>query len=325
MDAASPDKMALFVGDLDDPWVMEIVEAISRIVVVNTIMADDAFPVRIWEDDEAPPLVILHRSRLSSSDLARIAGWRQTSSSNHLPPIILCYSPYMRNGTLERCSQVVDRMVPEATAIDILPRHILHFLDETRVTQSVRMRGRLPVEARSNDHELRSTLVEACSAAGFSASESPEPSLETDVRTELAQFPKIPPRVTLWDVPVLESGWPQAMKRLSWSGPVIALMGFADRANVALARASGAAACLELPFDLDDLAFVLDRIGQELANDRSLSKQEAARAESPHLLPPPPASRTSRGRRAIRERGFMMPLWSDEEAPPRIDPDLTAE
>ena len=58
---------------------------------------------------------------------------------------------------------------------------------------------------------------------------------------------------------------------------MVALLGFADRATVGQARAHGASACLELPFDLADLVFVLDRLA-------------APRIEPAHEVPPPPAA-----------------------------------
>jgi hypothetical protein len=324
MDGSASDKTVLFAGDLDDPWVTLIVESISRVAVVKRVMTRDAIPVRLWDANQAPQLLVLHRSRLSPADIARIADWAQAPCSKHIPPRILCYGPYVLYGALERCSQLVDRMLPEASAIDILPRHVLHLLDANPVGEEAPARGRLSVDVRSSDYELRSALIDACSAFGFAAEKGPNSSAEIVGEAELAHTLKPPPRVAVWDVPVLETGWPEEMKRMSRFGPVVALLGFADRANVGLARASGASACLGTPFDLDDLVFVLDRIGQELAHDRSLANQESARAESPHVLPPPPASRASRGRRAIRGRESTIPLWSNEGTAPRMNPDRSS-
>ena len=50
-------------------------------------------------------------------------------------------------------------------------------------------------------------------------------------------------------------------------GPVVALMGFADRKAVALARSKGAFACLELPLNLDDLIDVIDRFSRIAATE----------------------------------------------------------
>jgi hypothetical protein len=117
----------------------------------------------------------------------------------------------------------------------------------------------------STNYELRSVLAEACEAAGFAA----EP---------VRDWSEASPRgLALWDVPVLEPGWPDQLARRSRLGPVVALIGFPDRALVTEARAQGASACLELPCGLGDLAGVLDRL-------------VPGRGEPPHDVPPPPAA-----------------------------------
>ncbi|MEJ7639102.1 MAG: hypothetical protein WKF75_14300 [Singulisphaera sp.] len=70
---------------------------------------------------------------------------------------------------------------------------------------------------------------------------------------------------------------------------MVALLGFADRATVGQARAHGASACLELPYDLADLVFVLDRLA-------------ASRAVPAHEVPPPPAAARRRHDLAGRRR-----------------------
>ena len=83
----------------------------------------------------------------------------------------------------------------------------------------------------------------------------------TDTQRGRPAAPSSSERVlTIWDVPVLEPGWPEQLERRArLTGPLIALFGFADRASVGLARARGAEACLELPFEIDDVLFLIDR------------------------------------------------------------------
>ncbi|HWE38312.1 MAG TPA: hypothetical protein VG406_17200, partial [Isosphaeraceae bacterium] len=81
-----------------------------------------------------------------------------------------------------------------------------------------------------------------------------------------------------WDVPVLDPRWPERMARRARTASVVALLAFADRETVATARRAGAAACLEWPCELDDLAHVLDRIAA------------GPRADAGHALPPAPAA-----------------------------------
>jgi hypothetical protein len=323
MDGDSANRTIWFVGDVDDPWVDSIQGSISNLGVVQTVRVQGAIPARLFDPAQPPRIVVLHRSRLSHADVCRIEGWREQAPSNQLPRIILCFSPYVRYAELERCSQLVELVIPEGTAVDTLPRHILRLLDDRReMAQGLRC-GPIHVDVVSSDHELRGVLREACSTAGLEPSVSPELDTGQDRRAGLADSSPEPPTVTLWDVPVLDPRWPELMERRSRVGPVIAVLGFADRVTVGLARASGAAACLGLPFDLDDLIYLLDRITRTLRSERSIPILTPGRVEHPHAVPPRPASLSSRGRSAIRERGPRRTLWSEEEATPRIEPETT--
>ena len=107
---------------------------------------------------------------------------------------------------------------------------------------------------------MSSVAVEACERAGYRTRRIDDLLIEPNSLGRPAQSAGSERVLTIWDVPVLEPGWPdQLERRARLTGPVIALLGFADRASVTLARARGAAACLELPFDLDDLLYLIDR------------------------------------------------------------------
>ena len=117
--------------------------------------------------------------------------------------------------------------------------------------------------------------------------------------------------LTIWDVPLLEPDWSQRLERRSRAnGPVIALFGFADRETVTLAKACGAIACLELPYDVDDLIDVIDRAARTLSPERW---PIPVRVEQPHRLPPPPR----RGRIASERPAAATP-WSDRDRKPRV-------
>jgi hypothetical protein len=118
-------------------------------------------------------------------------------------------------------------------------------------------------------------LVDASKSAGYLVEAVVEPD---DSSTNL---------VTAWDVPVLEPGWTERLERLARSRPVVALLGFADRENVTLARRAGAGACLDLPCDLVDFVGVLDKL-------------TAIRHDQAHELPPTPSAKRSS---AIRKTG----------------------
>src|SRR5262249_22843902 len=107
-------------------------------------------------------------------------------------------------------------------------------------------------------------------------------------------------------------GWSERLNRYaSANGPVIALVGFADRAIVTEAKSNGAVACLELPYNLDDLVDLIDR------TDRSLPPEAwplPARAEAPHALPPRP-----RRARRHHESSMAVPPWSESDRAPKLN------
>ena len=87
-----------------------------------------------------------------------------------------------------------------------------------------------------------------------------------------------------------------ALARRVRVGPVVALIGFADRSLVAEAKGAGASAVLDLPFDLADLAAALDRLPLP-------SPARPTRNEPGHPTPPRPASRASAAAKRLAEPG----------------------
>jgi hypothetical protein len=267
------DRPVWFVGDLDDPWVASLADALpsgTRLFNVAGTLAGD-WPEAVLENAPSPRVVVLHRPALSPSDAERLERLRPAASARApggpgpAPRIILCFGPYVRHADLERwlARGTIDAIVPEATARDTLGRHL--FAGETDGVLRRRGGPRPAVAVVSAHFELRSTLADACEALGYPA----EPLADwAEVRTA---------GPALWDVPVLEHGWTADLARRAGLGSVAVLLGFASRQLVGQARAHGAAACLELPYDLLDLGHVLDRI-------------TAPRGDPPHTVPPPPAA-----------------------------------
>ena len=180
--------------------------------------------------------------------------------------IVLCLGPYARHVDLERWAPLVDVVVPEATARETVARHLGP--GATASPAPPRKPGRRVAVVSSNG-ALRQTIAEAVEAAGYAVAPA------RDWQDAPASGPAV------WDVPVLEDGWDGELERRSRRGPVIALLGFADRRFVTLAAKAGACACLELPFDLVDLTAALDRLPSNTI------------AQLPHSTPPPPAGRRS--------------------------------
>ncbi len=315
MDATGP--TIRFVGDLGDPWVMEILGSISDLSEVHAVMCVGDVPDRLFEPDQPPRLLIVHRTRLSQADAARIEQWRSVPRVNALPRVILCFSPYVRYAELERCSRGVDLAISEATAVETLSRHVSCLLERRdEPPRAAPAADCLPVQVISSNHELRAVLSEICLAEGFKVSSGREFTAQWQGRAAGADR-AANQMLTLWDIPVLVADWPRLLEERTKLGPVVALLGFADRATVGQARASGAAGCLDLPLDVNDLVHVIERVNRKLRSDSSTKFE--GRIEPAHAVPPGPVSRAKRGRAAIRQQETRPPLWSEDEAASTIN------
>lgn len=271
-----PDRLTSncwFAGDLGDPWVVAIADALPRDTFRLDCPADlpETWPI----DRPTPEVLVLHRSTLSPIDAQRVT--RLKSRADRTPRVVLCVGPHARYVDVERWSRLVDVLLPEATAGESVARHALE------IARAARPPG-LPsprVAVISANHEWRATLTDAARLGGF-------------VVEPVSRPLEAPPGVAVaWDVPVLEADWPDRLASLATFGPVIALLGFADRATVTLARARGASACLDMPCDIGDFLAALDRVA-------------TFRRDPPHSAPPPPRTMRpapARGDGIVRKPG----------------------
>ena len=228
-----------FAGDLGDPWVAGIARALSGFDLVPCEEPGGGLPRRAFEPDAGLKILVMHRSRLSPADVARLEELRRELGPAAWPRIILCVSPYVR------------------------------YADRSR-------RGATPVEVVSSDYELRRVLREAAAHAGYRATDAAALAVGPEAAAGRA--------LTVWDVPVLEPRWEERLERRCRLGPVLALLGFADRAAVAQARDAGASACLDLPCALDDLIDALDRMAKGFVRPRAEPAHAAiARGARPRL------------------------------------------
>jgi hypothetical protein len=258
-------------------------------------------------------VIVLHRNHLTRQDAQRLAGWRDPQGAQPAPALILCVSPYVRYEELERWSRLVELVLWEATAGDVLPGHIGRLMNEGQGRgRSAVDPAAVRIEVAGGELELCLALVEACRAAGYRAEAIDDRQIGEGPRSRAAAGSTTQRVVTIWEVPVLEPGWTHRLeRRVRQTGPVIALAGFADRATAASARASGAAACLDLPCNLDDLLGAIERTVRSTPAD---AWPVPARLEPPHALPPP------RHRAARRANHPPAALWPDRGPLPRIPP-----
>ncbi len=275
--ADGPD--ALFVGDLDDPWVVEISDSLPESTVRLSVVGD--LP-EVWPAGAASArTLILHRPIFSIADVRRL---RADKRAGLFPRLVLCVGPHVRYAQLEPWSELADAILPEATASETLARHLRTGLK--RIGPVVQNRQAEIIVVGTN-FELAEMLRSSSQEMGYATRYVPD-------------WDDCPSgQITLWDVPVLEPDWPDILTVQSAERPIVALIGLAERAEVTLARSSGAAACLNLPCDPDDLGHVLDRLsrGHESRGDTQRARLDA-----------------TFGRRAVRPT----PTWPVPRDRPRI-------
>ena len=299
-----------FIGDLGDPWIAEIAESIASVRSIRRLDCPGSLPTYPFETTRPPRLIILHRHHLGHEDVVRLMDWRLPQGASDPPAVFLCVSPYVRYVELERVSRLVELVVSEGTAAEVLPRHVVRLLDGSDRGSPPAAAMGVRIEVACGNDELSRALVEACGVAGYRAEPVDDQEIGGILRGR--HRPTTMERVlTIWEVPVLEPGWAE---RLEWralrTGPIIALAGFADRAIVAQARAAGAIACLELPCDLEDVFYAIERAVQ---STDPKSWPVPSRVEPPHALPP-------RSHQQTRRRGnpAVASPWSDRGPLPKI-------
>lgn len=267
-----------FLGDLNDPWVAEIADALPGVTSRTDCPGD--LPETAFGPSAPGPagVLVLHRSALGRHDVGRLKALRSARTPS--PRVVLCYGPYVRYDDLIRWGHLFDVALPEATARDAIARHVA---EEPTSLRRFQAKAGSRVSIVSSNVPLRQMLCDACEAFGYTVASAPDWSSA------------LPGGPAVWDVPLLDPQWPDALARRARLGPVIALIGFADRGLVAEARERGAAVCLEVPLDLADLAIALQR-ADENGKDQS-------RSQPAHEVPPSPAaSRVGPARRAVANR-----------------------
>jgi hypothetical protein len=268
-----------FVGDIDDPWVAAVADALTppspAPFTVRRFSCPGDLSDGLLDAPRPPDVLVLHRAVLTRHDAERLARFRAARTPP--PRVVLCFGPYVRHGDLERWAPLFEAAVPEATAVETIARHLGPGAEAAGRPAGTSARPDAAVAVVSTNAALRQTLAEAVEALGYTAAPA----------RDWLDAPPAGPAV--WDVPVLEPDWPQVLARRCRLGPVVALLGFADRALVAEARARGASACLELPYDLADLAAALGRL--PATAPAPIAPAVSLRNEPPHPTPPAPAAR----------------------------------
>lgn len=289
-----------FSGDMGDPWVVDIAAALADFRLIPCEGEGRGIPSRPFDPSDPAKALVLHRSRLSPVDVERLVELRRELGAERWPKIAVCVGPYARYAEVERVTNLVECVLPEATARETLPRRLAMMLGAP-ADRPARPDGEAPVvDIVSANFDLRRVLAEACLRAGYRAVES-STLADSHHRADA-------PALTVWDVPVLEPRWTECLEKRSRTGPVVALLGFADRDLVTLARKSGASACLDKLFIVDDLIYVLDRL------TAGPPAPSPVRFQTPHATPPPPVGRARREAARGARRDASARLKLDDEA-----------
>lgn len=238
----------IFAGDRSDPIVANLLGAIDP-QTTSTVVVD-------WpEGDRAPEdllshlgssdtlrLVVVHRRSLSVAELSVLGQIRKAiDACTAKPRFELIAGDLVRYADLQIASPLVDRIVTEAVSAEV------YGAKEHRVAPDVTSGA--PVGILTTNRPLGETLREACDAFGF--------------RPEILSGwsdPAVPREALLiWDVPLLSDRWEVRLRDQSRLRPILTLLGLADRTIVERARSAGAVACLDLPFEYEDLRNSLAR------------------------------------------------------------------
>lgn len=238
----------MFLGDLDDPWVAAIAARLPQSATRVCVAGD--LPERWPASPQSFSTIVVHRRYLGEQDALRLKRLRKDDWPN--ARVILCHGPFDRYAVLQKASTLVDALLSEAIAADVIGRYVDSPRSATPGTES-----RPNVAVVSKSYELREALADGCRARGFASFGT-------------GNWSEVPNRaVAVWDAPTLETDWPAQLRSASRMRMVVALLAFADRSLVQQARSHGASACLDSPCDLDDLAHVLGRVAQSRRSERA--------------------------------------------------------
>lgn len=187
--------------------------------------------------------LVVHRRNAGPAEVALIRQLRQLMEDLRAgrPRLELILGEMARYSDVQEMAAMADRITPESVAADVFPIRVNRLrtghggMDRTgRLARVGIMSRNLPMVEMLADC-LAMISLEAVVARGWSDPSIPSGSL------------------MVWDVPTLNPRWEAELK--AWGGrrPVLALLAMASRDLTARARAAGACACLDLPFELNDL------------------------------------------------------------------------
>ena len=272
----------LLIGDAQDPLFREFQSQAQ--VPGHQISSLD------WPENTAPPanlvefavsrrmakgVVIIHRRNIGPTELSVISELRSAmeESGRNRPKLELILGDLVRYAEVQTLSALADRITPESVASDLLPGRLARFsgkAGKATVNQQFSKVGIL-----SSNLAIAEMLAEWVQWCGYT------PLIANGWSDRLLQ----PNSLIIWDVPTLSDRWLSQLRIQARRRPVLTLLAMSNRDTTEQAKLAGAVACLDLPFEADDLSDLLaihvpEMIAGDVAQDLDSSRVSSVRLRS---------------------------------------------
>lgn len=263
----------LLVGDKSDPLFQELtrIAADSRLACKTFHWPENGqVPAGLIKTATARPLgrglILVHRRAIGPLEMHALTDLRHAldAARTGRPRLELVVGDLARYAEVQALEQVADRITPEAVMADLMPGRLARFCGQAPKPASQQAQ----VGILSSSRDLAAILADLVQWSGFT------PVLAngwSDRRLHSGSL-------VVWDVPMLSSRWLAELQAQSRRRPVLALLAMSHRDTTAQARAAGAVACLDLPFETEDLA---DLLARHVPKDISQKKLPAAQQPAP--------------------------------------------
>ena len=273
MDGLERRPAPILAGDAEDPLFQLLLENPSLANCTHVCVR--GFTAWAARQEKPPGCVVLHAVNPEPSALRWFSEWRRLAGKQIR--LILSTSLTARYRQLEPWYGVCDALISEVTAVAAIGRYI----DNPRPSEPDPAARRRRITVISPDFEMRVMLADACQRAGYRA---------RPVRTWAESRGG---SIAVWDVPVLQDHWMSALNLESRRRRIVGIAGFCDRSILRAMCVSGASACLDLPFQVEDLGWVLDRVAASPAPERSFhTGHQVPGASNLAVIPAVDASRS---------------------------------
>lgn len=192
--------------------------------------------------------VLVHRRNIGPTEVESITRLRHLIEAKgpERPRLELILGDLARYADVQTLAAMSDRITPEGIAAEVLSGRIRRLTGKPLTIESTKSQSR-SVGLLSRSRPLMEMLADWVRFCGLQP-----------VIMDGWSDPQLPAgSLMIWDVPVLNDRWETELRAQSRRRPIIALLGMATRDLTEKARSAGASACLDLPFETDDLTDVI--------------------------------------------------------------------